>query len=78
MPDPSTEQNVLTIVPDKDTDLADAIAIATRQQAAGLISQWRPAVGPQGIAVILTSASNSRAVAQEYQDAGFQVISLPQ
>jgi hypothetical protein len=76
MPDPSTRQSVLTIVPDKDPDLADAVAIAMRQQAAGLITEWRPAPGPQGIEVILAAGADARAVGKEYQDAGFIVIEL--
>lgn len=76
MPDKGDQQRVLSVVVDKNPNLGDAVEIAERQKAEGKVVEWRPAVVVRGIEVILSPGANSRAIAEEYTDAGFLVIEV--
>jgi hypothetical protein len=73
-------QAVLTVVPGKQPDLSDAVALATDMKQKGRIYDWRPAGSPRGISVILnegTSSSDRLEIANEFKALGYNVIEVP-
>jgi hypothetical protein len=71
---------VLTIVPGVQYDMGPAVQLAIQMKTAGRIYDWRPAIPPQGISVILlpgTSDEERLAIADEFIALGYQVIERP-
>ena len=71
---------ILTIVPGVQYDLGPAVELATQMKAAGRIYDWRPAIPPRGLSVILlpgTSDQERLAIADEFIALGYQVIERP-
>jgi hypothetical protein len=63
---------VLTVVPDKQTSFDDAVAIAQAQINAGKASEWRPTL--RGIEVILVDPKYWQECADQFLEAGYQVV----
>jgi hypothetical protein len=73
-------QAVLTVVPGKQPDLADAAGLATLMKSQGRIYDWRIAGSPGGISVILndnTDSSRRLEIAEEFKALGYNVIEVP-
>jgi hypothetical protein len=73
-------QAVLTVVPGKQPDLADAVGLAAVMKYKARIYDWRLAGSPGGISVILNdnAASNQRLeIAGEFKALGYNVIEVP-
>ncbi len=75
-----TGQAVLTVVAGKQTDMSDAAALAQQMKEQGRIDDWRPAIPPQGLSIILkpdTSSDQRLAIADAFIALGYQVIERP-
>ena len=73
-------QAVLTVVPGKQSDMLDAAYLASVLKDEGRIYDWRPAIPPRGISVILKSTTSSKErleIAKEFKDLGYNVIEVP-
>ena len=72
-------QAVLTVVPGKQPDMADAAGLATVMKEKGRIYDWRIAGSPGGISVILndTDSSERLEIAGEFKALGYNVIEVP-
>ena len=73
-------QSVLTVVPGVQYDLAEAVGLATVMKQQGRIYDWRPAIPPRGIGVILKDGTDSGerlAIANEFKALGYNVIEVP-
>jgi hypothetical protein len=72
-------QSVLTVVPGKEPDLAGAVQLATVRKEKHRIYDWRPAIPPGGISVILndTDSANRLVIANEFKALGYNVIEVP-
>jgi hypothetical protein len=70
-------QAVLTVVADKETDLAVAVQLGGQLVAQGKIAEARPALPAGGISFILkpnTSAADRQAIIDQIHTAGFKTI----
>ena len=63
---------VLTIVADRDPSFDDAVGIAQAQITAGKATEWRPTL--RGIEVILADPKYWQECANQFQEAGYQVV----
>jgi hypothetical protein len=72
-------QSVLTVIPGKEPDLAGAVQLATVMKEKHRIHDWRPAIPPRGISVILndTDSANRLVIANEFKALGYNVIEVP-
>jgi hypothetical protein len=72
-------QSVLTVVPGVQNDMAGAGQLATAMKEEGRIADWRPAIPPRGISVILndTDSANRLKIANEFKALGYNVIEVP-
>ncbi len=72
-------QSVLTVIPGKEPDLAGAVQLATAMKEQHRIYDWRLAVSPRGISVILndTDSANRLKIANEFKALGYNVIEVP-
>jgi hypothetical protein len=71
---------ILTVIPGVQYDLGPAVELATQMKAAGRIYDWRPAIPPRGLSIILlpgTSDQERLAIADEFIALGYQVIERP-
>jgi hypothetical protein len=73
-------QAVLTVVPGVQFDMAEAVGLATVMKQQDRIYDWRPAIPPRGISVILkdgTASGERLAIANEFKALGYNVIEVP-
>ena len=72
-------QSVLTVIPGKQYDLAEAVQLATVMKKEGRICDWRPAIPSSGISVILndTDSAMRLVIANEFKALGYNVIEVP-
>ena len=73
-------QAVLTVIPGVQFDMAEAVGLATVMKQQGRIYDWRPAIPPRGISVILkdgTGSDERLAIANEFKALRYNVIEVP-
>jgi hypothetical protein len=73
-------QAVLTVVPGVQFDMAEAGGLATVMKQQDRIFDWRPAIPPRGISVILkdgTAPGERLAIANEFKALRYNVIEVP-
>lgn len=66
-------QGVLTVIPDRETELSKAVELALQMKAKARIADWKPAASLTGLSIILTldtGAQRRKAVVREFETMG--------